>query len=148
MVKSTPLIVIADDDEDDRHFLKEAFERCPEEVIVHLVEDGEELMDYLYRRGSHANPHAGRRPDLIILDLCMPRKDGFEVIEEIKADSELKRIPLLAYTALDTDENVKRCYDLGVNTVIRKRDTFDELDQTATSICNYWFKAIKGWILN
>jgi len=144
MVKSTPLIVIADDDEDDRHFLKEAFERCPEEVIVHLVEDGEELMDYLYRRGSHANPHAGRRPDLIILDLCMPRKDGFEAIEEIKADSELKRIPLLAYTALDADEIVKRCYDLGVNTVIRKANTFDELDQTAMSIYNYWFKAIKS----
>src|SRR5208337_2415686 len=140
MGKRSPLIVIADDDADDRFYLKEAFKRCPEKIIVHLVEDGEELMDYLYRRCSHAGSRTRHRPDLIILDLCMPRKDGFEVIEEIKADSELKMIPLLAYTALDTDENVKRCYDLGVNTVIRKQDTFDELGQTAMSIYNYWFK--------
>ncbi len=144
MGKRSPLIVIADDDADDRFYLKEAFERCPEKIIVHLVEDGEELMDYLYQQGSHANSRIRHRPDLIILDLCMPRKDGFEVIREIKADSELKRIPLLAYTALDTDENVKRCYDLGVNTVIRKHDTFDVLEQTAMSIYNYWFKTIKG----
>src|SRR5208283_844677 len=144
MEQRTPLIVIADDDVDDRFYLNEAFKRCREEVIVHVVEDGEELMDYLYRRGSYAGPHTRHRPDLIILDLCMPRKDGFEVIEEIKADSELRRIPLLAYTALDADEIVKRCYDLGVNTVIRKGNTFDELDQTAMSIYNYWFKAIKG----
>jgi CheY-like chemotaxis protein len=137
------MIVIADDDADDRLFLKEAFERCREEVIVHLVEDGEELMDYLYRRGSYANSHAWYWPDLIIVDLCMPRKDGFEIIEEIKTHSELKRIPLLAYTALGTDENVKRCYDLGVNTVIHKQNTFDELEQTAKSIYNYWFKAFK-----
>jgi CheY-like chemotaxis protein len=139
----TPIIVIADDDDDDRLFLMKAFEACKEEIIVHLVEDGEELMDYLYRRGSHAHSSAGYRPDLIILDLCMPKKDGFEIIEEIKTDSELKKIPLLAYTALDTDEIVKRCYDLGVNTVIHKRNTFDELEQTAKSIYNYWFKAIK-----
>ena len=144
MEERTPLIVIADDDEDDRFYLNEAFERCGEKLIVHLVEDGEELMDYLYRRGSHAGPHTRHRPDLIILDLCMPRKDGFEVIGEIKSDSELKRIPLLAYTALGGDEIVKRCYDLGVNTVIRKGDTFDGLDQTAMSIYNYWFKAVKG----
>ena len=144
MGERTPLIVIADDDEDDRFYLKEAFERCREKIIVHLVEGGVELMDYLYRRGSHANSDTRHRPDLIILDLCMPRKDGFAVIEEIKADSELRRIPLLAYTALDTDENVKRCYDLGVNTVIRKQDNFDELDQTAINIYNYWFKVIKG----
>ncbi|MFZ0931755.1 MAG: response regulator [Syntrophobacteraceae bacterium] len=143
MEKRTPIIVIADDDADDRLFLKEAFERCREDIIVHLVEDGEKLMDYLCRRGSYANPPNGYRPDLIIVDLCMPRKDGFEIIEEIKTDSELKRIPLLAYTALDTDENVKRCYDLGVNTVIHKQNTFDELEQTAKSIYNYWFKAIK-----
>jgi CheY-like chemotaxis protein len=140
----TPIIVIADDDADDRFFLKDAFEGCQEGAIVHLVEDGEELMDYLYRRGSHANSPTGYRPDLIIVDLCMPKRDGFEIIEEIKTDSELKRIPLLAYTALDTDENVKRCYDLGVNTVIHKQNTFDELEQTAKSIYNYWFKAIKG----
>lgn len=144
MGKRSPLIVIADDDADDRFYLKEAFERCPENIVVHLVEDGAELMDYLYRRGRHVNSFTTHRPDLIILDLCMPRKDGFEVIGEIKTDSELKRIPLLAYTALDTDENVKRCYDMGVNTVIRKPDNFDELEQAAMSIYNYWFKAIKG----
>jgi CheY-like chemotaxis protein len=141
--KRTPIIVIADDDADDRLFLKEAFERCREDIIVHLVEDGDELMDYLYRRGSHANSPIGYRPALIIVDLCMPRRDGFEIIEEIKTDSELKRIPLLVYTALDTDENVKRCYDLGVNTVIDKQNIFAKLEQTAKSICNYWLKAIK-----
>ncbi|MGO9017244.1 MAG: hypothetical protein ACLQVJ_02735 [Syntrophobacteraceae bacterium] len=95
MEKRTPIIVIADDDADDRLLLKEAFERCKEEIIVHLVEDGEEL----------------------------------------------KMIPLLIYTALGTYENVRRCYDLGVNTVIHKYNTFDELEQTAKSIYNYWFKA-------
>ena len=140
MEKRTPIIVIAEDDDDDRLFLKEAFEACKEEIIIHLVEDGEELMEYLYRRGSHGDSRIGYRPDLIILDLCMPRRDSFEIIKEIKTDSELKKIPLLIYTALGTDENVKRCYDLGVNTVIHKYNTFDELEQTAKSIYNYWFK--------
>ena len=143
MQKRTPTIVIADDDDDDRFFLKKAFEACKGEVIVHLVEDGEELMDYLYRRGSHADSLIGYRPDLIILDLCMPRRDGFEIIKEIKTDPELKKIPLLVYTSLGTAENVKRCYDLGVNTVIEKYNTFGELEQTAKSIYNYWFKANK-----
>ena len=144
MEQRTPIIVIADDDDDDdddRLFLKDAFKACKEEIIVHFVEDGEELMEYLYRRGSHANSPTGYRPDLIILDLCMPKRDGFEIIEEIKTDSELKKIPLLVYTALGTDENVKRCYDLGVNTVIDKQNTFAKLEQTAKSIYNYWFKA-------
>ena len=144
MGKRSPTIVIADDDDDDRFHLKQAFERCNENIIVHLVEDGDELMDYLYRRGRLASSFTTYRPDLIILDLCMPRKDGFEAIREIKTHSELKNIPLLAYTALDTDEIVKRCYDMGVNTIIHKPNTFDELEQAAMSIYNYWFKAIKG----
>ena len=140
MEKRTPTIVIAEDDDDDRLLLKKAFEACKKEIILHFVEDGEELMDYLYRRGSHVDSRIGYRPDLIILDLYMPKRDGFEVIEKIKTDSELKKIPLLVYTTLGADENVKRCYDLGVNTVIEKCHTFDELEQTAKSIYNYWFK--------
>jgi CheY-like chemotaxis protein len=144
MKPRTPTIVIADADADDRLFLRKAFEGCPEGAIVHLVKDGEELMDYLYRRGSHANSPTGYRPDLIIVDLCMPKNDGFEIIEEIKTDSELKKIPLLVYTGWGTDKNVKRCYELGVNTVIDKCNSFGELEQTARSIYNYWFKAIKS----
>jgi len=71
----------------------------------------------------------------------MPKRDGFEIIEEIKTDSELKKIPLLVYTALGTDENVKRCYDLGVDTVIDKQNTFAKLEQPAKSIYNYWFRS-------
>jgi CheY-like chemotaxis protein len=140
MEQRAPVIVIADSDDDDRLLLKLAFEGCRKGVTVHLVKDGEELMDYLHRRGSHAGSLSGDLPDLIILNPHMPMRDGFEVIEEIKADLELKRIPLLAYTAVCSDENINRCYALGVNTVIDKNNIFDKLDETAESIYNYWFK--------
>jgi CheY-like chemotaxis protein len=142
MEQRRPVIVIADDDEDDRFLLTTAFKECQQGIIVHHTEDGEALMDYLYRRGSHVNSGDEYPPDLIILDLCMPKKDGFEAMKEIKADAELKRIPLLAYTGVCTDEITKRCYDLGANSVIRKPSTYGELAQTAQGIYDYWFNAL------
>jgi CheY-like chemotaxis protein len=144
MERSKPVIVIADDDDDDRLLLNMAFKECQKEIVVHLTGDGEELLDYLYRRGSHATAGNAYPPDLIILDLYMPKKDGFEVMQKIKVDPELKKIPLLAYTGLSTAETVKRCYALGANSVIPKQNTYAELVQTAQGIYNYWFKAIKG----
>ena len=83
---------MADDDADDRQLTKEAFEESHLANDLRFVEDGEELLDYLHRRGKYADPASSPRPGLILLDLNMPKKDGREALQEIKADPELRRI--------------------------------------------------------
>ena len=85
-------ILVADDDADDRMLMQDALEECRLANDLHFVENGEELMDYLYQRGPYAEVDAPR-PGLILLDLNMPKKDGREALQEIKADPNLRRIP-------------------------------------------------------
>ncbi len=99
-------ILMADDDPDDRQLTKEAFEESHLANDLRFVEDGEELMDYLHRRGRYADPASSPRPAILLLDLNMPRKDGREALKEIKADPALRHIPIIAVTsyALSGDE--------------------------------------------
>src|SRR5215510_11701994 len=91
-------IVVAEDDPDDRLMTRDALRACPFPTQIHFVEHGEELLDYLYRRGRYQDSSAWPRPGLILLDLNMPRKGGFEVLEEIKASPQLRRIPVVVLT--------------------------------------------------
>src|SRR5687767_2005551 len=101
-------ILIADDDPDDRELTRDALQECRLANEVHFVEDGEELMDYLSRRGQHRNLAGSPLPGLILLDLNMPRKDGREALKEIKANPDLRRIPIVVLTTSKAEEDILR----------------------------------------
>jgi len=104
------------------------------------VEDGEELIDYLHRRGKYAEPDSSPHPDLILLDLKMPRKSGHQALEEIKGTPELKRIPVVVLTTSKADEDIVRAYNSGANSFIVKPTTFGALTEAMKTLERYWFK--------
>ena len=136
-------ILIADDDPDDRELTRDALQECRLANDVNFVEDGEELLDYLHRRGKHAGRAGDPLPGLILLDLNMPRKDGREALKEIKAQPEFRRIPIVVLTTSKADEDILRTYDLGVNSYVTKPVTFDSLVDTIKIIGRYWFEIVE-----
>jgi len=136
-------ILMADDDPEDRLLTQEAFDEAHLTNELMFVEDGEELMDYLKKRGQYAAPDAAPRPGLILLDLNMPRKDGREALAEIRADPELQGIPVVVLTTSRADEDILRTYDLGVNSFITKPVTFDGMVTIVQHLANYWFEIVE-----
>lgn len=135
-------ILMADDDADDRMLAKDALEECRLANDLRFVEDGEELMDYLYHRGSFADPADSPRPGLILLDLNMPRKDGREALKEIRADPELRPIPVVVLTTSQAEEDILRSYDLGANSYVTKPVTFQSLVEIMKALGRYWFNIV------
>ena len=137
------IILIADDDDDDCMLTQEALAESRLANIVRIVRDGEELMDYLYNRGQYTDKKLAPRPDLIFLDLNMPKKDGREALREIKADSQLRSIPIIVLTTSKAEEDIYRSYDLGANSFIIKPMTFSSLVEVMRAIGKYWFETVK-----
>jgi CheY-like chemotaxis protein len=136
-------ILVADDDEEDCMFIDEAFEEGHIANDLRFVHDGEELMDYLKREGEYEDPEEAPRPGLILLDLNMPRKDGREALREIKADPDLKKIPVVVLTTSKQEEDIYRTYDLGVNSYITKPVTFEGLVEVVKGVRKYWFEIVE-----
>ena len=136
-------IVLADDDPDDRQLTGEAFAENRLANQLHCVEDGEELLDYLHRRGKYESLRDEPLPGLILLDLNMPRKDGREALKEIKADPALRRIPIVVLTTSKAEEDIVRSYDLGVNSYVTKPVTFKSLVELIKVLGRYWFEVVE-----
>jgi CheY-like chemotaxis protein len=136
-------ILLADDDPDDRKLTQDAFAENRLANILHCVEDGEELMDYLNRRGKFENLRGEPLPGLILLDLNMPRKDGREALKEIKANPEFRRIPIVVLTTSKAEEDILRTYDLGVNSYVTKPVTFKSLVELIKVLGRYWFEVVE-----
>ncbi|MBT3255342.1 MAG: response regulator [Deltaproteobacteria bacterium] len=137
------MILMADDDPDDRLLTQDAFEECRLSNDLRFVEDGEELMDYLHHKGKYADVSVSPRPGLILLDLNMPRKDGREALGEIKADPELRSIPIVVLTTSNAETDILKSYDLGVNSFIVKPVTFEELVEVVKTLGKYWFQIVE-----
>jgi len=137
------VILMADDDADDRIMTREALEESKLTNEFRVVENGEELMDYLRRRGQYADPESSPRPGVILLDLNMPRMDGREALKEIKADPELRRIPVVILTTSKAEEDIYRTYDLGANSYIMKPVTFDGLVEVMRGLGRYWVEIVE-----
>ncbi len=133
-------LLMADDDHEDRLLAREAFQEARLANDLDFVKDGEELMDYLRHRGRYADTVT---PDVVLLDLNMPRKDGREALAEIKADPALRRLPVIIMTTSAAEEDVVRSYDLGVNSYIRKPVTFDRLVDVIRTLGRYWFEIVE-----
>ncbi len=136
------IILMADDDADDRLLAQDAVAEAHLNGNLRFVENGEELLDYLYRRGRFAgldNP----RPGLILLDLNMPKKDGREALREIKSDPELRRIPVVVLTTSKADTDISQIYDLGANSFISKPVSFDSLVAVMKTLGLYWLETVE-----
>jgi CheY-like chemotaxis protein len=134
---------MADDDPDDRMLTRDAWEENRLANELHFVADGEELIDYLHRRGQYHRLATARLPGLILLDLNMPRKDGREALQEIKADPKLRRIPIVVLTTSKAEEDILRTYDLGANSFITKPVTFEGLVETVRTLARYWLQIVE-----
>jgi CheY-like chemotaxis protein len=136
-------ILMAEDDEEDRMLTKKAFDKNRLRNDLRFVEDGEELLDYLYRRGKYQEPASAPRPGIILLDLNMPRKDGREALALIKTDPTLRRIPVVVMTTSEAAQDIARAYDLGANSYITKPVTFESLVRVVKALDEYWFEIVE-----
>ena len=135
-------ILIADDDEDDRMLIADAFEEARLNNPVDFVNDGEELMNYLHRKEQYADLTEDDLPGIILLDLNMPKKDGRTALQEIRADEKLRNIPIVVLTTSKSEEDVLKTYNLGVNSFITKPVTFDGLVEVVQVLGKYWIEIV------
>lgn len=136
-------ILLAEDDEDDYLLIAEALKESRLANRMFWVKDGEQLLDYLHRRGNYADPAESPVPGIILLDLNMPRKDGREALEEIKSEPALRRIPIIILTTSQAEEDILRSYDLGVNSFIRKPVQFEDFVEMVKVLGKYWFEIVE-----
>jgi CheY-like chemotaxis protein len=136
-------ILLVDDDEEDLLMTQEALQESRLGNDLRMARDGEELMDYLLRRGRFADPSDSPTPGLILLDLNMPRKDGREALAEIKGNPDLRNIPVIVLTTSKAEEDIFRTYDLGVSSFITKPVTFAGLVEAMSVLSQYWFEIVE-----
>ncbi|SRR6266498_1835371 len=132
-------ILLVEDSPADILLTREAFEQNKIVNTVHVAEDGVQAMDFLHKRGAYAS---APRPDLILLDLNLPRKNGREVLAEIKADPELKKIPIVVLTTSSAEEDVLKAYNLNANCYVVKPIGFDNFMEAMQSIRHFWFSVV------
>jgi CheY-like chemotaxis protein len=136
-------ILMADDDQDDCLLVKDAFTESRLANDLRFVDNGEELLDYLYHRKKFEKEKSSPRPGLILLDLNMPRMDGREALKVIKSDSDLRPIPVVVLTTSKQEEDIMRSYDLGANSYITKPVTFEGLVEVMKSLGKYWLEIVE-----
>lgn len=133
-------ILLIEDNSGDVLLTKEAFEEIEFNERISVARDGEDALDFLFKRGPYADAVT---PDLILLDLNLPRKDGREVLQEIKSDPKLKIIPVIILTTSKSDRDIKICYDLHANCYITKPVDFDEFLNIVRYIVEFWIKMVR-----
>jgi two-component system response regulator len=142
--KGKPItILMADDDEDDRMLTQDALEESRVRNTLYCVEDGVELLEYLKREGKYADPATSPRPGLILLDLNMPRKDGREALKEIKADAELRNIPVVILTTSGQEEDKIKGYNLGAASFITQPVIVEGLVELMKALGKYWIEFVE-----
>jgi CheY-like chemotaxis protein len=135
-------VLLAEDDPDDIYLITEAFDECNLGVQLCVVQDGEELLDYLHQRGKYAEGEPALHPDLILLDLNMPLLDGREALVAIKSDSTLCTIPVVILTTSAAEEDLNQAYKSGTSGFITKPVSFKELREIVNKIGAYWLGTV------
>jgi len=133
-------ILMVDDDEEDFILVNEALQSKHLKVDLYWAEDGDEAMNFLFQRGEYANAPT---PNLILLDLNMPGKNGLEVLRDLKANEGLRKIPVVILTSSRDRKKVSRGYNIGANSFMLKPLSFDEMANAMQSLCEYWFALVQ-----
>lgn len=133
-------ILIGEDDADDRFLLQAAFEENGFTDTLRYMENGVELLDFLY--SLNLDGSQGHLPKFILLDLNMPKKDGREVLREIKQHATFRKIPVIIFSTTNNEQEMKRCYELGANSYITKPNSFESLLKTVAALRSYWYHTV------
>lgn len=133
-------ILLVEDSPADVNMMRETLEESDVDATLHVVSDGEEAMAFLHRQGKFA---AAPRPDLVLLDIGLPKKNGLEVLSEIKGDPALRRIPVIILTTSKAEEDILKSYDLHANSYITKPVHLDGFLQLVRLLKEFWFGTVK-----
>jgi CheY-like chemotaxis protein len=142
-IPNRKIILLVEDDPDDIYLIGEAIDECQLNTRIFIVEDGEQMLDYLHQCGDYINPELAPRPDLILLDLNMPRKDGREALAELKDIPELRSIPVVVLTTSSADRDMKYSYEQGASGFVTKPVTFSGLREAICKIGDYWIRTVQ-----
>jgi len=138
--KHTAVILMVEDDFGDQILIQEALQASSTPKRIEMVSDGQQALEYIYRTGAYRDPVRSPRPDLILLDLNMPRLGGREVAAKLKSDPEFRTIPIVAFTTSCREEDVAFCYSAGVNSYVQKPTDYDKLQYVLQQVENYWLE--------
>ena len=141
--RKSVIILMADDDADDRLLTREAFDASQLANELRFVEDGVQLMDYLYNRNQFSDAAVNPKPGIILLDLNMPKKDGREALEEIRKDARFNNIRVIVLTTSKAEEDIYRSYNLGAASYITKPVTFESLVDVVRTLGKYWLEIVE-----
>lgn len=133
-------VLLVEDNEGDVRLIKEAFSESKIDKTFNVARDGEDALNFLYGRGKYTERI---KPDIILLDINLPKKNGFEVLERIKTDPELKKIPVIMLSSSSSEEHVIKSYDLNANCYVTKPVDFDEYIRAVKIIEDFWFQMAK-----
>jgi CheY-like chemotaxis protein len=131
-------VLVVEDDADDYIFLEDTVKNCCETVSIQWVQDGDQAVDYLFRRGKYQDEERYPNPDLIFLDIRIPKKSGLEVAKIIKEDPGLKKLPTIMLTTSSSSVDVLHAYENGANNYIKKPEGPIEIEQFKNVICLFW----------
>ena len=131
-------ILLVEDNQDDVEITRKALKQARLLNRLHVVRDGREACDFLFRTGAYAEPASAPRPGLVLLDINMPRMNGLEVLKRLKADPELRRVPVIMLTVSRRDEDIIRSYEVGCNSFIQKPVDFDKFVEVVKQLSLYW----------
>ncbi|MBL1076403.1 response regulator [Nocardia sp. 2] len=133
-------ILLVEDDAGDELITREAFEHNKIGNTLHVARDGEEALDFLYRRGAHSG---APRPDLMLLDLNLPKYDGRQVLEQVKSDAELATIPVVVLTTSAAEEDILRSYELHANAYVTKPVDLDQFLSVIKQIDEFFVQVVR-----
>jgi CheY-like chemotaxis protein len=136
------VILLVEDDPGDQELTRRALKHESINVDLRIAEDGEQAMQYLSRAGEFADPESSPTPDLILLDLNMPKKNGREVLGELRKNERLSRIPVVVLTTSEQEADILRSYDLGCNSYIQKPVDIDQFTESVQRLGTYWFGVV------
>jgi CheY-like chemotaxis protein len=136
-------ILLAEDTPDDQISIKQALSESRLRYKLYIVKDGEELLDYLQRRRQYSELVSAPHPNLILLDLYLPKINGIEALQIIKANPKLRRIPIVMLTSSSSEEDIRRSYELGASSYLTKPSTFELLVEAMNTLAEYWFDIVE-----
>lgn len=138
-MRGEPLrILFVEDDDDHAELVVRGLNEHRVAAVIRRVTDGESALDYLFHRGEFADPAASPRPDVVLLDLRLPRVDGLEVLRQIKADAELRRSPVVVLTTSDKEADIAGAYDVNANAYLVKPVDFAKFSQMMRDLGLFW----------
>ena len=136
--KDTVSVLVVEDDADDYDFLKAILKSCCEKASIQWVQDGEQAVDYLFHKGEYQDETRYPAPDLVFLDIRLPKKSGLEVAKIIKKDPRLKKLPTIMLTTSSSSADVRCAYENGANSYLKKPEGSQEMEQFKKAICLFW----------